>query len=236
MLLILLDTPGLAPRVYNCVRNNSGLIRGRTGGNSILSTQFKLLDNSKSKCKTLRTKYRKRIDNMNRPTTVGLRYMTPAERRQYDTEKAKRHYRKVNPSPSQIDTGFMQVCRVCRVAKPFTTQYFHLSTGRARSKRKCRDCVKATQVRSNARSKYKLTDEQYQMLRARPCVLCGSKGQTVFDHCHKTNKFRNMLCYPCNVGLGLFKDNPTLLRLAAQYVEHYAAAHGSIPVTGTTAP
>ncbi len=166
---------------------------------------------------------------MNRPTTVGLRYMTPDERRAYDTVKAKRFYRKHNPSPAQAGMGFMQVCRVCRVAKPFTTQYFPLNTGRARAKRKCRDCAKTKQVRANAQSKYKLTDEQYKVLMERSCVLCGSKGQTVFDHCHKTNKFRNMLCYACNVGLGLFKDNPTLLRLAAQYVEHYAALHVGTP-------
>lgn len=54
------------------------------------------------------------------------------------------------------------------------------------------------------------------------CKLCGQEppdGQAlVVDHCHESGKVRALLCSHCNLGLGHFRDNPDLLRAAAQYV------------------
>ena len=43
------------------------------------------------------------------------------------------------------------------------------------------------------------------------------------DHCHSTKTPRGILCHYCNSGLGLFKDNPQILRLAAIYAELHSA-------------
>ena len=39
------------------------------------------------------------------------------------------------------------------------------------------------------------------------------------DHDHLTGKIRGLLCPSCNIGLGAFKDNPTYLKSAIQYLE-----------------
>ncbi|WDH80177.1 endonuclease domain-containing protein [Microbacterium esteraromaticum] len=40
------------------------------------------------------------------------------------------------------------------------------------------------------------------------------------DHDHATGAWRGVLCQRCNQAIGMFRDNPQLLRLAADYVEN----------------
>lgn len=39
------------------------------------------------------------------------------------------------------------------------------------------------------------------------------------DHCHKTGKIRGLLCHACNVGIGHFEDDPSLIDRAIQYLK-----------------
>ena len=58
------------------------------------------------------------------------------------------------------------------------------------------------------------------------CKICGCKdgeaggrhGVLHIDHCHTTGRVRGMLCDRCNTGLGKFRDDPALLRKAADYL------------------
>ena len=63
------------------------------------------------------------------------------------------------------------------------------------------------------------------------CALCGNPPQEGgkraasrlhVDHNHKTKQVRQMLCLNCNHGLGKFRENPELLRKAADYLEFHA--------------
>lgn len=68
------------------------------------------------------------------------------------------------------------------------------------------------------------------------CAICGGKANShrkdgrgghtrrylSVDHNHETKKVRGLLCNFCNTGIGMFKDNPALLRLAARYLDDNA--------------
>jgi hypothetical protein len=56
------------------------------------------------------------------------------------------------------------------------------------------------------------------------CAICGKHQQDLkaslhVDHNHTTGAVRGLLCHHCNVGLGHFEDNITLLSNAIAYLE-----------------
>ena len=52
------------------------------------------------------------------------------------------------------------------------------------------------------------------------CKECVKKQKRLsVDHNHITGKIRGLLCSSCNVGLGVFKDSPDLLRKAIKYLD-----------------
>lgn len=57
------------------------------------------------------------------------------------------------------------------------------------------------------------------------CAICPSEsgdgdGSRLFlDHCHATGRVRGLLCNRCNSALGYMRDDPSLLRRAANYLE-----------------
>ncbi len=68
--------------------------------------------------------------------------------------------------------------------------------------------------------KYGLTvDEYLELMTGARCAVCGSAESLGVDHDHETRKVRGVLCVNCNFLIGHGKDNPTLLRLAADYLE-----------------
>ncbi len=85
------------------------------------------------------------------------------------------------------------------------------------------DRVRANQIKHH----YGVTSAQYALLLAKnggKCHICGGEEKTrgksrlSVDHDHVTGRVRGLLCGPCNKGLGMFRDNPFLLRCAATYV------------------
>ena len=59
-------------------------------------------------------------------------------------------------------------------------------------------------------------------IQGRVCAICylpfKDTFDTVVDHCHKTLKFRGVLCRTCNTGLGMFRDKSANLLRAAEYL------------------
>lgn len=78
---------------------------------------------------------------------------------------------------------------------------------------------------------YGLSVEDAKVLLNGVCAICGAKPDPShkgtaqrslnIDHDHTTGMVRGALCHSCNGGLGRFKDNPALLRKAAEYLEDH---------------
>lgn len=75
------------------------------------------------------------------------------------------------------------------------------------------------------RNKFKLTLEEYEAIldaQGGACALCEcppTPGISLHvDHDHGTGEIRGLLCMRCNNALGLFREDPDLLKRAARYV------------------
>ncbi len=60
------------------------------------------------------------------------------------------------------------------------------------------------------------------------CAICRTAPAAHVDHDHDTGEVRELLCFNCNGGLGQFKDDPEVLRAAADYVERHRALPRSV--------
>ena len=85
--------------------------------------------------------------------------------------------------------------------------------------------VKGWLERSNLK-KYGITPAEKQALfdkQGGKCAVCGDPlkpGRTgmQIDHDHETGRVRGLLCHPCNMMLGDFRDSPSLLQAAIDYL------------------
>ncbi len=104
------------------------------------------------------------------------------------------------------------LCRVCHTVLPDQWRG-----------QKCREC------RRNQR--YGISDLAFFQLRQRSdsaCAICGTVPSGVYpdvlciDHNHAKERWieiRGLLCPACNLGIGAFKDDPTLLEKALAYLK-----------------
>ena len=83
-------------------------------------------------------------------------------------------------------------------------------------------------------------DEYRKMLEAQDgkCAICsqpethkrnGKLKALAVDHNHKTGAIRGLLCSDCNTGIGKLKDDPKVLRLAAQYLDYHLGIRSRRP-------
>ena len=71
--------------------------------------------------------------------------------------------------------------------------------------------------------RYGLSLADYRTLQKRQghaCAICRTVTRVLcIDHCHVTGRVRGLLCRSCNSALGLYADNPRLLRAALAYLQ-----------------
>lgn len=138
----------------------------------------------------------------------------------------------------------MKICTVCDSLKDLD-QYYNRKASIDGKAYRCKDCdnqaVKTfrhkhrdrylvRQRNSNLKTKYGLTEKEYDQLlysQQGVCAICQGppvntnppyNSKLVVDHNHNTGQIRGLLCQRCNQGLGLFKDSTTYLQSAIDYL------------------
>lgn len=100
-----------------------------------------------------------------------------------------------------------------------------------------------SKLRELSLKKYGLTTEEFEAKltdQKHKCTTCKTElrtgHHTHIDHCHTTGQTRGILCAQCNHALGLAKDNPTLLRAMADYIEHWQREHAALKLSEANTP
>lgn len=142
-----------------------------------------------------------------------------------------------------------QVLICGRCGKEFTAMWSGLGSRRPSCETCTAEIARAKMDRMNARRRIDpahrarwrdanfrragMTEQQFEDKAAAQggvCILCGdppkpgtgpATRRLHIDHDHVTGKLRDLLCNNCNRGLGYFKDDPALLRAAAEYIDRH---------------
>lgn len=91
---------------------------------------------------------------------------------------------------------------------------------------RCKPCHSIWKNKQHIKRSYGLEWEEYVSLMDKQegkCLLCSSSGsgknnRLVVDHDHDTGEVRGLLCWSCNVGIGLFKEDTELLNKVIKYI------------------
>lgn len=132
----------------------------------------------------------------------------------------------------------MKRCSKCKKEKPFT-DFSKNKAAPCGYANQCKTCARTSNKESYLRSGhaikrakaylrlYGITIEQYNEMfekQGGKCAICG-RHQSEFrtrlcvDHCHKTNRVRELLCQPCNAVLGQIES---FLPMMLPYLEKHA--------------
>lgn len=118
-------------------------------------------------------------------------------------------------------------CSTCREVKPASE--FHAShRSRDGLQGNCKPCnTRQAQIAEWAKAGIDIDHDRYDAMFARQegrCAICKqqSKGRRLaVDHDHEANRVRALLCLDCNTAIGKFREDVTIIRAAAEYLESH---------------
>jgi hypothetical protein len=137
--------------------------------------------------------------------------------------------------------GDRKICSACRNDLPLNAfnKNRAFKDGLANQ---CRDCLNESRRKwreahpdrhkaRHVKNRYGIALDEYEAMAQRAngkCPICKEPPPPPFkafdlDHDHETGKVRGLLCRPCNLALGGARDNPTILRALADYIEYHRA-------------
>jgi hypothetical protein len=123
-----------------------------------------------------------------------------------------------------------KTCTQCYKDKPESEFYFRKDTRKLRNQ--CAQCCTEHARRRDTGWSPEEFADAFAKQQGR-CKICkvhhdDLKQGLMADHCHAGLTTRSLLCGRCNSGLGMFVDNPRLLRNAAMYLEYHTPTPDSV--------
>jgi hypothetical protein len=119
-----------------------------------------------------------------------------------------------------------KVCGICLEKKPIGC--FGFDGGAKYRRYECKDCARHQgKIVANIKKLVAPPSPDHR------CPICEktaeeAQGHSIkkkqvwcADHNHATGKFRGWLCHKCNLGLGNFGDNQTILQASDKYLENH---------------
>jgi hypothetical protein len=128
-----------------------------------------------------------------------------------------------------VPEGF-RWCPTCEQAVPHE-EYIRNSASPSGFGGRCKACHNRLSKEAYWQRRYGLTKAAVDEMRRRQgdaCALCGESGPQHLDHDHATGRTRQRLCQRCNHGLGLFRDDPRLLKAGAEYVRFHTISQHAV--------
>lgn len=140
-------------------------------------------------------------------------------------------------------------CTKCGEMKPRSAFYLRKERDGGQTKPHCKTCSRAVAKEFRAANpeyvttwnaantikksdwhrfrQYGMTPDAYQVMfdqQGGLCAICaGDMGVGNVDHDHSTGVVRELLCHPCNIALGMFRDNRSVVASALEYLKRHSA-------------
>lgn len=124
------------------------------------------------------------------------------------------------------DKDSTKVCNTCKKVKSSKDFLFRRDT-RDKKATQCSDCRKTTVLQSKYHISKTKASDLFQKQQYGKCECCGFTAKNSFkecgrslqvDHNHITGKVRGVLCYKCNIILGLMHESSGHLYLLSEYL------------------
>ena len=134
---------------------------------------------------------------------------------------AQRRYRETHREQIAAYTALhREKYNAARLAK------YHADPEPAKARSRAWNAANKERKREGARKRlYGFAPGQFKALsiaQGNRCASCGDLTDLVIDHSHLTGENRSLLCSGCNVGIGMFKEDPSRLEAAAAYLRRHA--------------
>jgi hypothetical protein len=152
-------------------------------------------------------------------------YKDPVEQKEYNRLRMQR-YRATHPEYVKQER---ERFKLWKKANPkYQSEWQKANPGKIKEyEQRARELCPTRRADTVRKCKYGITREEFdKMIQAQNglCAICQQPfiKTPCVDHNHATGENRDLLCHPCNHGIGNFKDNPDILSKAILYLQKHS--------------